>query len=261
MINFSQLNEIQILMFGLILLRMTAFIVSCAVFSSASISIYVKILFSILLTIIVYKTVATNEALVRLHEQEGDLLLLSAREILVGISLGFVTRLFFFAISMGGELVSVSMGLGQAQVFNPMMGSMGNAMEQFYGVIATLIFLTLNGHHLVIQGIVQSFSVTQVAQLQFHFQSFSEIVLKAQEFFILGIKIAAPILISMIVVQVGIALLSRAVPQINVLVTSASLTTLLGFVIIFVSLPLLVTQMIDLMNLTGVEFFNFLKTL
>lgn len=261
MINFSQLNEIQILMFGLILMRMTAFVVSAAVFSATSISVYVKVLFSVLLSILVYKTVATNVALVRLHELENNLLLLTAREILVGVSLGFVTRLFFFAISMAGELVSVSMGLGQAQVFNPMMGSMGNAMEQFYGVIGTLIFLTINGHHLVIQGIMQSFSVVEVAQMQFHFQSFSEMVLKAQEFFVLGIKIAAPILISMIVVQVGIALLSRAVPQINVLVTSASLTTLLGFIIIFISLPLLVTQMIGLMNLTGVEFFNFLKTL
>ena len=108
---------------------------------------------------------------------------------------------------------------------------------------------------------MQSFSATPVAVLQFHFGSFVEIVLKAQSFFEIGIKIASPILISMIVIQVGIALVSRAVPQINVLVTSASITSLLGFVIIFISLPLLVMQMTGLMDLTHVEFFKFLKTL
>lgn len=261
MINFSQLTEVQILMFAMILLRMIAFITSAAVFSSANISILVKISFSILLTLIVFQTVATNEALVRLHENEGNLIMLSAREVLVGLALGFVTRLFFFSISMAGELVSLSLGLSQAQIFNPMMGAMGNVVEQFYVVIGTLMYLILNGHHLLIQGLVHSFSTIQVAELSFQVGALSEIVLKAQGFFVLGIQIAAPIMISMIIVQVGIALLSRAVPQINVLVTSASITSLLGMIIIFVSLPLLVMQMTGLLDLTSVEFFKFLKAI
>jgi flagellar biosynthesis protein FliR len=260
-INFSQLNEVQILMFALILLRMLAFIMSAAIFSAPNISVTVKVSFSVLLTLVVFHSVATNEALVRLHEHEADLLLLSAREIVVGLALGFVTRLFFFAISMAGEIVSISMGLSQGQIFNPMMGSMGNAVEQFYVVIGTLIYLTLNGHHALLQGIIKSFSTVEIAYNSFQVQSLGEMVLKAQGFFTLGIKIAAPVMISMIVIQVGIALLSRAVPQINVLVTSASVTTLLGFIIIFISLPLLVMHMTGLMNISTVEFFKFLKVL
>ncbi len=261
MFDISQLNEIQILMFGLILLRMSAFVVSAAVFSSPSISVHLKVLFSVVLTLVVFKIVATNDALARLHELENNLLLLAARELMIGIALGFVTRLFFFALSMAGELVSVSLGLGQAQIFNPMAGSMGNAMEQFYVIIGTLIYLSLNGHHMMIHGIVQSFSVSEVASMHFNYESFAEMTLKAQGFFTMGIKIAAPVLISMILVQVGIALLSRAVPQINVMVTSASITTLLGFTIIFISLPLLAMQMTGLMDLTQLEFFKFLKTI
>jgi flagellar biosynthetic protein FliR len=255
------MNEIQILMFALILLRMISFMVAAAFFGTQNISIAVKILFSILLTLIVFKTAASNEALVRLHEHEGDLMMLSAREILVGLALGFVTRLFFFAISMAGELVSLSLGLSQAQMFNPMMGSMGNSVEQFYVVIGTLIYLSLNGHHVLIQGLVQSFSTIHVAELSFHVGTLAEIVLKAQSFFILGIKIAAPVLISMMVVQVGVALLSRAVPQINVLVTSSSITSILGFIIVFVSLPLLVMQMTGVLDLTSIEFFKLIKAI
>ncbi|MBC7741949.1 MAG: flagellar biosynthetic protein FliR [Bdellovibrionaceae bacterium] len=261
MFNVSQLNEIQILMFGLILLRMSAFVISAAIFSSPTIPVSLKVLFSVVLTLVVFKTVATNEALVRLHELENSLLILAARELAIGIALGFITRMFFFALSMAGELVSVSLGLGQAQIFNPMVGSMGNAMEQFYVIIGTLIYLSLNGHHMMIHGIVQSFSISEVASIHFNYESFVEMTMKAQGFFVMGIRIAAPVLISMIMVQVGVALLSRAVPQINVMSTSASITTLIGFTIIFISLPLLVMQMTGLMDLTQLEFFKFIKAI
>lgn len=261
MMDFSQLNEIQILMFALILLRMIGFVASAAIFSSQNIPTILKISLSIILTLIVFKSVATNQALVRLHEEEGNLLLLAGREVLIGITLGFVTRLFFFSISMAGEMVSLSLGLSQAQIFNPMMGAMGNVMEQFYVVIGTLLYMVLNGHHILIEGLVQSFSTIEVAQLSFKVGAMSEIVLKAQGFFILGIKLAAPILISMLIVQVGVALLSRTVPQINVLTTSTSITAALGIVVLFVSLPLMVMQITGILDLTTLEFFKFLKVL
>lgn len=261
MINFSQLNEIQILMFGLILLRMTAFVVSSAIFSSPAINVVVKVLLSVILTLCVFKSVGTNEVVARISAQQDQLILLCVRELFLGLALGFFTRIFFFALSMGGEIVSISMGLSQGQIFNPLMGSMGNAVEQFYIAIGTLIFLSINGHHMLLQGIVTSFSTATLAQTTYNISSFPEIVLKAQEFFILGIRISAPILISMIIVQVGVALLSRAVPQINVMTVSSSIATMLGFLILFISLPLLVMQMTGLLDLTTVEFFKIIKVL
>ena len=261
MISFSQLNEIQILLFALVLVRMSAFIVSAAIFNSAQISAPLKILLAVAFTLAVYKPIATNMVIARISDMQGDLLLLTLREALIGVMLGFVTRFFFFAIAMAGELVSISMGLGQAQIFNPMVGSMGNAMEQFYSVLATLVFLAFNGHHLMIQGIVESFTSSPLAQLTLQYNSFSEIVFKMQDYFIIGIKIAAPVMISMMVVQLGMALLSRVVPQINVLVTSASITVLLGFVIMFISLPLLVMQMSGLIDVSMTDFFKFLKAI
>ena len=260
MFSFSQLNEIQILMFGLILLRMSAFIVSAAIFSTSNIPAPLKILAAVVFTIVIFNPIATNEAMVRLSESQGDLLMLAGREVLVGIVLGFVTRLFFFAVAMAGEIVSVSTGLGQAQMYNPMMGSMSNAMEQFYSIIATLVFLSMNGHHTIILGIVESFNSTPVAELSFGYSSFAEMVMKIQSFFIIGIKISAPVLISMMIIQLGMAMLSRVVPQINVMVTSSSVTVLIGFLIMFVSLPLLVMQMSGVVDFSMNEFFKFLRT-
>ena len=261
MFSFSQLNEAQILVFALILLRMLSFVVSSAIFGSQTLTVHLKVLLGIVFTIAVYQPIATNETLVRINDLQDNLILLSAREVVLGLILGFVTRLFFFAVSMAGEIVSVAVGLGQAQVFNPTIGSMGNAMEQFYSVLATLVFLSMDGHHMMIKGAIDSFTTSPVAQLTFQYASFAELVLKMQSFFIIGIKMAAPVLISMIIIQLGMALLSRVVPQINVMVTSSAVTLLAGYVILFVSLPLLIMKMTGLMDFSMNEFFKFLRTI
>lgn len=261
MINFSQLTEVQILVFALILLRMSSFVVSAAIFNSPFISIPLKILISLVLTITVFNPIATNQVVVGVKSLENQILLMAAQEVIVGLVLGFMTRLFFFVVSMAGELVSLAMGLGQAMVFNPMMGSMSNAIEQFYSIIATLLFLAFNGHHLMISGLVESFTAIPLTQIGLELVTFGEVVQRTQTFLVLSIKIAAPVLISMMIIQLGMALLNRVVPQINVIFTSVSITSLLGFAILFISLPLMALQMGGSIELSMTEFFKFLKAI
>lgn len=261
MLSLSQLNNIQIITFALVLLRITSFMVAAAVYGSANISLPIKILLSIVISLVTFKVVATNEVLVRINSNENFLILMCFREVVIGLLLGLLTRFFFFALSMAGEMVSVTMGLGQAQIFNPMMGSMGNAVEQFYVIIGTLIYLCLNGHHYLLEAVVQSFTTSPIGLAEIHVSAFAEVVAKVQQYFVFGIKIAAPILISMMIVQIGMALLSRVVPQINVLMTQASITAILGVIIIIISLPLLIVQMTGLIDLNMLDLFKFIKTL
>jgi len=259
MFSLSQLNEIQILVFALILLRMTAFVFSAAVFSSPSFPVPAKILFCVVFAMLLFKSVATNKIIAQISQQQDQILILAIMEVLIGLCLGFLTRIYFFAISMAGELISVSMGLGQAQMFNPMMGNMGNAIEQFLVFLATLLYFAINGHHNLIYGLTESFKTVEIARLSMNTEGFVSVVYLAQKFFVIGIQIAAPVLISMIVVQVGVGLLSRAVPQINVLTTTASITVALGFIILFISLPLILFQLTGIIDLTNIEFFSFVK--
>jgi flagellar biosynthetic protein FliR len=259
MLAISQLNEIQLVAFGLILLRMSGFVFTAAILSTPSVSIPLKVLLSLVLTMTVFNTVANNTILVQLNGMEDSLLTLAAKEVFIGISLGFATRIFFFAIGMAGELISVSMGLGQAQMFNPMMGTMGNVMEQFFVALATLMYMGLNGHHYMIEGLSNSFEVIQLSTTTIKSIGYLEVAKYAQEFFIFGIKIAAPVMISMLVVQVGVGILSRAVPQINVLMTAAPVTIMLGFAILFISLPLMLLQLSGLLEVSTAELFSFIK--
>lgn len=261
MFSVSQLNEIQIIVFGLIMLRMTAFVFSAAILNSPTIPMICKVLFGVVLAMLMYKPVATNIILARVADMQGQLIQLAVMELLIGVSLGFLTRLFFFAVSMAGELISVAMGLGQGQLYNPMMGNMGNAIEQFFTILSTLLYFAINGHHYLLEGLFQSFQAVELARLSLNAEAFGATTLLAQQFFVIGIKMAAPVLVSMAVIQVGIGLLSRAVPQINVLSTSASITIALGFVILFISLPLMVFQMTGVLDITSLELFKFIKAI
>lgn len=259
MIELSQLNEIQLIAFGLIMLRMIAFVTSAAVFSAPSVPITAKVLFSMVLTMMVYTSVADNKMIARVADQQDNLIMFASLELIVGLCLGFLTRMFFFAVSMAGEMISVALGLGQAQIFNPLMGTQGNAMEQFVVMFATLVFLAINGHHLMIQGLVQSFGTIQVANVNISAIQLRDVVLATQDIFVIAIRMAAPIVISMLVIQIGIGLLSRAVPQINVLSTAASISSLIGIILLIICLPLMSTQMSGALEETTASFFSLVK--
>lgn len=229
---FYSMSEAQVIMFGLIFLRMIAYVVSSVVFGSGNISAPIKILLAVIFSMVVLPSVKVAPAdMARMSE---DLALLAAREVAVGLSLGFLTRLFFFAVGMTGELISVSIGLGQAQIFNPMLGQNSNTVEQFYNTVATLIFFAINGHHLLINGIAQSYELVPLAQLKLAMGPFAEMAMFTQDMMVMAIKMCAPIIGAILITNIAMGILGRANPQINVLVTSMPVTLMLGFVLMFI---------------------------
>lgn len=256
---FYAMSETQVIMFGLILLRMIAFVVSSVVFGSSNISAPIKVLLALVCSMVVYPTVQLSAAdISRLSE---DLVLLAAREVAVGLCLGFLTRLFFFAVGMMGELISVSIGLGQAQIFNPMLGQNSNTVEQFYNTIATLIFFAINGHHLLLSGIAQSYELVPLAQMKFNMGPFAEIATYTQEMMVMAIKMSAPIIGAILITNIAMGVLGRAVPQINVLVTSIPVTLMIGFVLMFICIPLLVMEMNSILDMTHTKLVLVMKAL
>lgn len=247
------------IVFGLILLRMIAFVISSAVLGSPNISATLKLLLSIVLCVLIYPTVHVVPA--DLASVTDNLILLSARELMIGVTLGFLTRLFFFTIGMTGELVSISIGLGAAQIFNPLMGNNSNTIEQFYNTLATLIFFAINGHHLLISGIAQSYELIPLAQLKLSVGPYAEIATFAQDMMLMGIKMCAPILAAILVTNLAMGVLGKAVPQINVLVTSLPVTLMLGFVLMFLCIPLIVVEMNGVLDITHTKLMLVMKAL
>ncbi|MEZ0392355.1 MAG: flagellar biosynthetic protein FliR [Pseudobdellovibrionaceae bacterium] len=257
--GLSQFPEGQIIAFALVFLRIIAFVVAWPVFGSSNVPVPVKVLLSLIFSIILFPVISfQNVDLIKIDDQ---LIFLSIREVGIGLALGFLMRMFFFAISIAGEVVSLSIGLSSAQMFNPTLGTQSNVVEQFQMMIATLFFLAINGHHIFITGMAQSFDLAPVAVIGIKAEAFGSISQWTKDVFVAGLKMSAPVLVAIFLTNISMGILGRAVPQINVLVTSMAVTLLLGLGVLFVTTPLFLGEMHGLMNLMAERFFQFMKVI
>ncbi|HPI39968.1 MAG TPA: flagellar biosynthetic protein FliR [Pseudobdellovibrionaceae bacterium] len=257
--NFSTLTEVQVIAFALILLRMTGFLFAAAFFNSQTITMPVKILLSFVLSFLVFSFVKPEFDVARVANT--NLLIESSfQEILLGICIGFVTRMFFFIVTMVGSLISVIIGLSSSQLFNPMIGDHGNSFEQYYSILATLVFLSFNGHHYLLMGIEQSYSLIPIGNISIQVGTLAEVVYKFQEMFEITIKMSAPVLMAGLVANVALAILGRAVPQINILVTSFPVLVLTGLFVILLTLPHFVENLEKVLDTSLQNYMQFIRS-
>lgn len=257
--SFYQFSEPQILLFALVLMRMTAFVVTSAIFGVPALSVQVKVLLSVVLTILLYPTIKVNPEGLQLISD--GIITLAAREILVGITIGFLTRLFFFAVTMTGDLISITVGLNASQQYNPMLGQNGNTIDQFYTTLGTLVFLAVNGHHILLGGLAQSFELVPVHSMSLNIGVYAEIATFAQSILMMAVKMCAPVMVAILVTNLAMGILGRAIPQINVLVTSMSVTIMIGMAVVFLCLPLLILEMNGIIDATANSLFSVMKHL
>lgn len=255
--DIYRFTQVELLSFALILIRVASFLVSWPVFGSGVVPPHVKVLFALLFSFILYPVVGhkvfTSDIL------SEQIIMLAGREVIIGLVIGYLTRIFFLAVSMAGYLVSTSMGLSTAQILNPMLSENSTAMEQFLTILATLFFLSINGHQIFISAFVQSFEVIPLTQASLSFGGFTHFGSIAQAILIIAIQLSAPILISLLFMNIAMAIVGRAVPQINVLVTSLPVNIMVGFFVLSVSIPYFVWQMRHLLEETTVQVFTMMK--
>ncbi len=249
-------SETNILIFGLILIRVSAFIVSWPVFSIYSVPNHLKVLFAVVLTMVLMPVIPHGELTQSSLNQ--DIMWLAGKEVLVGLILGFITRMFFFALNIGGNLIATSTGLMNAHIFNPSMNTQTTTVEQFYAAVGTLLFLALNGHHFFLEGLAQSFTAIPLSLRGIDLAIFKDSGLVLQTVTEAGIKISAPVLVAIFFVNVAMGIVGRAVPQINVLVTSMNVNFMAGLLVMIVAIPALMLELDQQVIQFAEMFFKFI---
>ena len=250
----SQFPEGQLIALALIFMRCIAFLVSWPVFGVASVPVHLKVLLAVILSLCLLPTLHfQNIDLIKIND---ELPFLVIRELFIGLFLGFLLRFFFFSVSIAGEIIGVSSGLSSAQLFNPMMGSQTNVLEQLHVGVATLLFLAMNGHHMFLQGLAQSFEFSPVASIAVKSSNFGSVALLVREAFAIGFRMSAPLVVSILVTNLTMGLLGRAVPQINVMMTGFQVTICVAFAVLILTIPLFVEEMSDLMAIMTDRFFQ-----
>lgn len=151
-----------------------------------------------------------------------------AGELIVGLAIGFVATLAVAAVQSAAEIVGFQMGLGIASVYDPGMGQQMSVLAHFQEVVALLLFLALNGHHLLLQTVAASFQRIQPGAVPSPAAMAAGAVSLGSKLFRSGLELAAPLVAVLFVTNVVLALLARVAPQLNVFAVGAPLTLVVG---------------------------------
>lgn len=254
-IGFLLLNNIGI--FLLVFARVLGIFVSAPVFNQKNVPVYVKLGFSLIFSMIIFPVIK-----VPLNLELGNfyiLLLMSVKELMVGIMIGFIGYLFFSLLYLAGRIADMQIGFAMVSVINPQDDTQIPLMGSFFYTMAILIFLSTNGHHVFIQSLKYSFDHIPLGGLRINIFMIDKLIEIMSVTFVISFKIAAPILISIFISNVLLGILARTMPQMNVFVVGMPLKILVGLVVIILVFPLYVgvfEHIFDLMFENIHEFIN-----
>lgn len=182
-------------------------------------------------------------------------------EALVGLVIGWVAQLLFTAAQLGGELLDIQMGIGMANVLDPQFGVQVPLMGNFQYILASLVFLAINGHHMLIQALAYSTKLIPVAGAIADPKLVWFALDAIQAMFVTALRIVAPAVGALLLSNVVLGLLARAMPQMNVFVVGLPAQMALGLAVLAVGLPLYVAVLesaFDGLNATLTSLFRLL---
>lgn len=221
----------------LIFCRVTAFLLTAPVFSTRGIPATWKIGFSAMLAFLIMAPVGLQQP----TDMDAVYVLAIIRETLAGLLLGFTAYLFFTVVQIAGAFIDIQMGLGIANVIDPMTGAQSPLMGNFKFILAMLLFLAFNGHHYLIDGFIKSYtwlpldnllfaSIAGGAVHEFLIRTFSTV-------FALALQMAAPLVVALFLADVGLGILSKTAPQFNIFVVGIPIKIIVGFLLLSIVLP------------------------
>lgn len=223
--------------FLLVLARISTAVVAMPLLGARSVPAQTKIGLSLLLSLIVVPL--QSQALSSIPTNLFVFVSLVGSEVLVGLAVGIGVSLVFQAMEMGASLVSVQMGFGMGGIFDPLSGGQTGAMEQFYRVFVTLIFFTMNGHYLVIRGLLGTFDVVPPGTADLSLIAGDRVVPFFASLFIASVQVALPAMGALLLTDLALALVGRTVPQLNILVVGFPVKIGVGLIVLAASMPLM----------------------
>jgi flagellar biosynthesis protein FliR len=239
--NPFQFDSSEVVAFVLILVRMAGLFLTAPVFSSKNINVMVKAAWILLVTFVIFPVVDFKPE--NLPAPGLALGLAVIREVLVGLSVGMGASMILSGIQMAGQIADTQMGLGLANVIDPMTNTQVSVMGQFFYTIATLVFLAVDGHHMLIKALVDSFSVVPLGQAHFTPALGTKMMSLFSQMFFIAFRVGAPIIGALFITNMALGVVARTVPQMNVFIVGMPLNLGVGLLIAATSMSFFVYVM------------------
>jgi flagellar biosynthetic protein FliR len=230
----------QIQYFLLIFVRISTIIALIPIFGSYQIPPQIKVALSLTLAIIMFPVIMAAKPVFPAGFSVALFMMLVVKEAMVGLAIGFVTQFIFTAIQLAGQLIDTEMGFGFVEVADPFTEEPITVLGQFQIIIFTILFLTFNGHYFLLLAIEKSFQILPLfsAHLPGGREAF-HITGMMSNVFVLALRFAAPIYVTLILTEMALGVVARTVPQINIFFVGMPLKIVLGLGSMIFVLPML----------------------
>ena len=210
----------------LVLMRVSIVLFLLPIFSSKIFPALTKMAFAMVLSLLLYSVVQIDVSRFPMNAIDTGRLIIM--ELMIGLTLGLCIRFFFAIVQFAGQIVGFQMGFAMINVVDPQTGSNVSIMDQLGYWVCVLVFLTMNGHHLMFLSLIDSFAVVPIGFFILQKIMLAKMLSLGADIFVLGIKLGAPIMAALLLTSSAFGLVARFSPQMNVMIVAFPLKILVG---------------------------------
>ncbi|MDH5518783.1 MAG: flagellar biosynthetic protein FliR [Gammaproteobacteria bacterium] len=237
-INLQQINEIITSAYWPFV-RISAMLMVAPIYAASSFPVRIRVVLAVLVTVALYPVIEPVKGVDPISLQG---LLILGQQVIIGAAMGFFLQMAFQLLVIAGEAIAMAMGLGFARMMDPQNGVQVPVVAQYFIIIATLLFLSMNGHLLLLQMVIQSFEILPVAETGMTRDGIWQVVAWGSQMFVGAILVAIPAVTALLMSNIAMGVITRAAPQLNIFAVGFPLMLLLGFILLMLTLPSMLPQ-------------------
>jgi flagellar biosynthetic protein FliR len=213
------------------MLRISALLLAAPVFSLTALTVRIRVLLALALSVMVYPLFTWPD----IDPLSPAGLLEICNQLVIGVFMGLALQIVTAAVVVAGQTISNSMGLSMASLIDPNLGNVP-VVAQFLLILSTLIFVSLGGHTMLLALILESFATLPVGSSLFGPQAYAQLVSWSSMIFLGALLTALPVMVTLLFISIGLGVVTRAAPSLNIFSVGLPATIVVGFVVLLLSL-------------------------
>ena len=226
-------------------MRISAMFAAAPIFSARSVPVRIRVLLAFFIAFLIMPVIPEPPVVDLIS---GEALLISISQVLIGFAMGFILQMVFSAFVIAGQSIATAMGLGFASMIDPQNGVQVPVISQAFLIMATLIFLALNGHLIFIEVLVKSFHNMPVGPFAPSKDALWQLVIWGGDMFAGGMLVALPAVAALLLVNLAFGVTSRAAPQLNIFAVGFPIMIMVGLSFLILTLPTITNHLSRLLS-------------
>ena len=225
--------------------RIAGLLMTAPIIGTRSVPVRIRLIIALAITLVIFPILP---AVPDVSPISAEGFLITIQQVITGAAMGLCMRVIFVALELAGQAIGQLMGLMLANMVDPLNGNNVPIIGQFYLLLATLLFLTVDGHLMMIQVLAQSFEVLPIGARGISHNSVWEFIIWTGHIISIAVIIALPAIVALLIVNLSFGVMTRSAPQLNIFAVGFPIMIILGTLVIFFSLNTFVPHMINLLK-------------